>query len=175
MTIPLLFLILFSANNPPIIILTQFTYKSSSFMHHFTLGLLPSKFNYNVTVSPQVQNKTFLQIDQQQSYNLISDTMYNFTLTNTDCTNKEYLPPSFTYGKCIKKLFVSFTMIFYLPDMECPIIDIMFQMNPVTYLIRTDGSMNITGMCGNYEVTLYECDISGEWIETSACDNGKSE
>jgi len=103
----------FSANDPPIVILTSFQIENRSFLQHFTLGLLPSKFNYTVSVSPQVQNKTFLQIDQNQNYDFVSDTMYNFTLSNTDCINIDYSPPFFTYGKYFKILLMQFMMILY--------------------------------------------------------------
>ena len=56
-------------------------------------------------------------------------------------------------------------------DIGCPFMNVMPQANPLVYHISTDGSMNVTGRCGAIEVTLYNCDIDGEWKEQNTCQN----
>ena len=57
--------------------------------------------NYSLSVSP---SPSFENSGQQRKYDFISDILYNFTLANTKCMNRENPLPTFIYGKYVKNI-----------------------------------------------------------------------
>ena len=59
-----------------------------------------------------------------------------------------------------------------LIGMRCPYLEVVLGINQYVYTITSDGSLNITGNCGNDKYLQFECAINGEWRKiNNTCKN----
>ena len=56
--------------------------------------------------------------------------------------------------------------------MRCPFLELVPGIHGYQYIVTTDGSLNISGKCGNDKYLMFECGVNGEWRKTNnTCTN----